>query len=265
MQKHTNNTSSDTWDGAHYNKNSSLQYNFAMGLLREQTWRGDKIVLDIGCGDGKVTREIAALVPRGSVLGIDASASMLQTAEQAENPPNLKFQLKDAQQLDFDQQFDFVTSFFCLQWVPNKLSAFQGIYRSLKPKGHLLAVMPMVSTLSDAPQKLITDSRWQKYFINYPDPSVAPRDTHYDSYVIQAGLQLSSYQIEPNTIIFPTREATHGWLRGITPHLTRLPNEQEKEAFIQAAVELYLQEAPLAADGSCRFDFTIIKLLAVRV
>lgn len=266
MKTKSSNPNLDTWNGELYNKNSSFQYDHSIAFLNGQTLRGDEQILDVGCGDGKVSRVITTLVPQGSVLGIDASVSMLQVAEQANNPVNLTFQLKDAQQLNFDCQFDLVTSFFCLQWVPNKLAVFRNIYQSLKPGGRLLAVIPMVSrsSLPEAPNKLIRDPDWQKYFVNYPDPLLIARDAQYDNYIIQSNLQLVNYHIETITVIYPTLEEVYGWLRAITPHLTRLPNEQVKVAFIRAAVELYLREMPLKQDGSCRVDQTVIKLIAQR-
>ncbi|CAN5433453.1 class I SAM-dependent methyltransferase [soil metagenome] len=264
MKTKLSNANIDTWNGELYNKNSSLQYDYAMAFLHKQKLRGDEQILDVGCGDGKISREIATLVSQGNVLGIDASVSMLQVAELANNPVNLTFQPKDAQQLNFDCQFDLVTSFFCLQWVPNKLAAFQGIYQSLKPGGCLLAIMPMVSSFSEAPNKLMSDPHWQKYFVNYPDPLITARDTQYDNYIIQANLQLFNYHIEPITVVYPTLEEASSWLRAVTPHLTRLSNEQEKDAFIRAAVELYLQEVPLKQDGSCCVNHTLIKVIAHR-
>lgn len=264
MKTKLSNTNIDAWNGELYNKNSSLQYEYAISFLHGQTLCGDEHVLDVGCGDGKISREIATLVPRGNVLGIDASVSMLQVADLANNLVNLKFQQKDAQQLNFDGQFDLVTSFFCLQWVANKLATFQGIYQSLKPGGRLLAIIPKVSSFSEASNKIMSEPRWQKYFVNYPDPLMTARDTQYDNYIIQANLQLLDYQIEPITVVYPTLEEACNWLRAVTPHLTRLPNDQEKDAFIRAAVEHYLQEVPLRQDGSCRVDHTIIKLIAYR-
>ena len=64
--------------------------------------RGDEHILDVGCGDGKVTAEIARAVPRGSVLGVDASAEMIAFAQKTFPPSkisNLKFQICDARKI----------------------------------------------------------------------------------------------------------------------------------------------------------------------
>ena len=60
------------WNAAAYAANSSVQQSWARELIAKLKLRGDEHVLDMGCGDGKVTAEIARAVPRGQVLGLDA-------------------------------------------------------------------------------------------------------------------------------------------------------------------------------------------------
>ena len=65
----------------------------------DSSLRGDEHILDVGCGDGKVTAEIARAVPRGSVVGIDASPEMIAVRAQsfsAGQISNLEFQVMDA-------------------------------------------------------------------------------------------------------------------------------------------------------------------------
>src|SRR5665647_3765125 len=68
------------WDAAEYEKHSSQQQLWTQDVIRSQKLAGDERILDIGCGDGKVTAELAALVPKGCVLGIDLSESMVAFA-----------------------------------------------------------------------------------------------------------------------------------------------------------------------------------------
>src|SRR6202012_5433986 len=70
------------WNAAEYARISALQAAMAeevLGLLRGRL-RGDERVLGAGCGKGKVTREIAPLVPQGGVLGVDSSTKMIDLA-----------------------------------------------------------------------------------------------------------------------------------------------------------------------------------------
>src|SRR4051812_48653879 len=107
------------WDANEYAKHSSVQQHWARELIDKLAWRGDERVLDIGCGDGKVTAEIArAAVPRGSVLGIDSAPQMIRFAsEHFADVPNLRFRQMDASDIALRGQFDVVFSNAALHWV----------------------------------------------------------------------------------------------------------------------------------------------------
>ena len=85
-----------TWNAAAYAANSEVQQGWARELIPKLNLRGDERVLDVGCGDGKVTAEIARAVPRGQVLGMDASPEMIAFAKKTfpvSKVSNLKFQV----------------------------------------------------------------------------------------------------------------------------------------------------------------------------
>jgi trans-aconitate methyltransferase len=65
------------WNPEDYQNNSSAQENIAQGIISGLDLGGNEHILDIGCGDGKVTAKLAKLVPRGQVLGIDSSKEMI--------------------------------------------------------------------------------------------------------------------------------------------------------------------------------------------
>ena len=68
----------DHWNPKDYHKNSSEQQKWGLELLNKIAFSGNERVLDIGCGDGKLTMEIANRVRHGSVLGIDKSEDMIR-------------------------------------------------------------------------------------------------------------------------------------------------------------------------------------------
>jgi trans-aconitate 2-methyltransferase len=167
------------WNAAEYAKLSGLQAAMAeqvLSLLRTRL-RGDERVLDVGCGNGKVTREIAALVPRGSVVGVDASAKMVEFAKDAgagatENvagPANLSFEVMDARRLTFRDEFDLVVSFNALHWIAEEEQelALRGIYTALKPDGVAqLRLVPRGArkSLENVIEETAKSTRWGKYF-----------------------------------------------------------------------------------------------------
>jgi trans-aconitate 2-methyltransferase len=68
------------WHASDYYRQSGLQQAMAEEQLDRLTLGGAERILDVGCGDGKITAEIAARVPRGSVLGVDPSRDMIAFA-----------------------------------------------------------------------------------------------------------------------------------------------------------------------------------------
>jgi SAM-dependent methyltransferase len=69
------------WNPEVYEKSSSTQKKWAEEVISKIQIKGNERVLDIGCGDGKITAYIASLVPEGSVVGIDNSAEMISFAQ----------------------------------------------------------------------------------------------------------------------------------------------------------------------------------------
>ncbi|HEY4416446.1 MAG TPA: class I SAM-dependent methyltransferase, partial [Verrucomicrobiae bacterium] len=73
-------STSIVWNAADYAANSAVQYDWARELIATLDLRGDEQLLDVGCGDGKITAEIARALPRGSVIGTDVSPEMIAFA-----------------------------------------------------------------------------------------------------------------------------------------------------------------------------------------
>src|SRR5580693_7647130 len=130
------------WNAAAYAANSTVQQSWARELIAKLKLRGDEQVLDIGCGDGKVTAEIARAVPHGRVLGVDASPEMIAFAKKTFPPSkisNLKFEVCDARKIKSPAgSFDFVFSNAALHWVDDHEAVLKGAAAVLKPGGRLV-------------------------------------------------------------------------------------------------------------------------------
>jgi trans-aconitate methyltransferase len=141
----------ETWDPADYYEHSYPQYALALGLLERLRLNGDERILDVGCGDGKVTAELATRVPNGSVLGIDVSPDMIEFARMMFPPsahPNLSFRYGDAAKLTFRNEFDVVVAFASLHWVKDLPITLRSIKQSLTPGGRFAAQI----VANDTPQ-----------------------------------------------------------------------------------------------------------------
>src|SRR5262245_55034245 len=125
------------WDASEYARQSQLQAAMAAEVLALLELEGSERILDVGSGDGKITAQIAARVPRGAVIGVDPSHEMIAFASShfvsSNRQSNLQFEVADARSLPFRNQFDLIVSFNALHWVPNQDAALRSIRLAMKP------------------------------------------------------------------------------------------------------------------------------------
>jgi len=116
-------------------------------------------VLDVGCGTGVITEEMAARC-QGQVIGVDVDAAMIAFAQ--ERPGQVEYRVGDAHQLDFpDGYFDVVVCHFLLMWVSNPALAVREMARVTSPGGVVLACAePDYGGRIDYPEELPL-ARWQ--------------------------------------------------------------------------------------------------------
>ena len=152
---------------------------------------------------------------------------------------NLTFVEGDAERLSFDQQFDLVTSFTCLQWVKDQQGALSGIYRSLKPGGALLVTYPMEGMLTDAIAHTRNSSRWKRYFENYIPKTTFYTPAQYDNMLRSAGFV--NRKVEGHlTITWMDSAAAMGrWMSQWLDEKYQVP-ESERERFVADIVAHYL-------------------------
>ncbi len=164
------------WNPEDYQQHSSAQESIAESIISGLKFEGNEHILDIGCGDGKVTSKLASLVPQGQVLGIDSSVEMVEFARKrfpSSNHANLRFEQLDVLDLKFESRFDLVTSFACLHWVKDHLAVLKSVKSSLKPGGKLLFQCAGRNTKDDllaSGRNVIRSDKWKKYFREFSNP-----------------------------------------------------------------------------------------------
>jgi trans-aconitate methyltransferase len=256
------------WDAGEYAKHSSVQQQWARELIGKLAWRGDERVLDIGCGDGKVTAEIARVaVPRGSVLGIDSSADMIGFASrQFTDVANLRFLRMNARDITLRCEFDVVFSNAALHWVVDHRPVLRGIAAALKPGGRVLLQMGgkgNAATMVETIERVAASRAWSRWFDRFAFPYGFHGTKDYDSWLRDAGF-------EPVRIELIPKDAAHdpqslaGWVRTTwLPWTDRVPAE-ERETFIGEVVEVYIAAHPLDAQGQTHVPMVRLEVEARR-
>ncbi len=259
------------WDAADYARTSWVQQQWAWALIPKLGLRGHERVLDIGCGDGKVTAEIAARLGHGAVVGIDNSPRMIALA-QATYPrarwANLSFELADAADLPFAEEFDVVFSNATLHWVLDHAPVLRGIRRSLRPGGTALLQMGgrgNVHGVIAAVEQVCADPAWRPYYEGMPFPFGFYGPVEYRNWLDQAGLNARRVELIPKDVRHASRADFEGWYRttGSLAWSQRLP-EALRPAFIAQGVAAYLEKNPPDAAGIVHVQMTRLEVEASR-
>jgi trans-aconitate methyltransferase len=123
------------WDAARYQDQHSFVWRFGANLVELLNPQSGERILDVGCGTGQLTSEIAR--SGAAVTGLDKSPEML--AEARKNYPDLTFVEGDAASFHFTEPFDAVFSNAVLHWVKDAEGAIQSIAHALRPGGRFVA------------------------------------------------------------------------------------------------------------------------------
>jgi trans-aconitate methyltransferase len=117
------------WNPQDYAANAGFVPALGTAALELLAPRAHEAILDLGCGDGVLTKRIAEA--GADVLGVDSSEGMLAAARAL----GLTVERADGQALAFEGRFDAVFSNAALHWMPNQRAVADGVFRALKPGG----------------------------------------------------------------------------------------------------------------------------------
>ena len=250
------------WDAELYKKNAvRLQQTSALELLGTLDISATARVLDLGCGEGKISIKVAEKVPDGFVEAVDLSVEMIALAQKDfRTIKNISFNQMNAEKLTFSEPFDWVLSFFCLQWVPDKNQAFKQIANVIKKGGKIALIMTNRNPhLLRVRNNMIQSEKWKIYFDNYEDSTNVIDDDSYTKYAGNAGLNEIRYTEKTKTVFFDTRDELKAFIKMVSPVLKKLPADQQ-DLFVEELTESYINGLP--EENGTKFYITyILKIL----
>jgi trans-aconitate 2-methyltransferase len=259
------------WNAADYAANSAAQQIWACELIAQLQLRGNEHVLDVGCGDGKVTAELAHAVPKGSVTGIDASPEMIRFARKTFPPdkhPNLKFQVMDARQIRLARRFDVVFSSSVLHWVADHPAFLRGAAACLRPGGHLMVSCGGMGNAHDVFVALRPEmrlKRWREFFRKMQKPYFFHRPADYEQWLPRFGFKMHTVKLSPKDAVYPGCDRFAAWFRTTwLPYTQRVP-ENLREEFVAAVTDRYLAKHLPGAEGRVRVRMVRLEIDAVKV
>jgi trans-aconitate 2-methyltransferase len=137
------------WDAKTYDRLAAPQEEWGRRVLERFSLEGSETVLDAGCGSGRVTKLLLERLPRGQVIGVDGSPSMIETAREslAEHGNQVRLVNLDLLELSPDlleaeagqRSVDVVFSNATFHWIADHDRLFEAIHSVLRPGGRLVA------------------------------------------------------------------------------------------------------------------------------
>lgn len=251
------------WDPELYNRFRRYRAEPFELILTRLAVRADDTIVDLGCGSGENTLELARRARSGQTLGIDSSAAMIARAQalrdglKPELRDRLRFITGDFRELADDRAYSIVFSNAALQWASNHREVLARWYRALRPGGRMVVQMPSnhEETAQVTLLELAGDAAWSGYVGDLKTPSHVvggPRDYH--AILVALGMvevdchyQVFHHPMESPAAIVEFCQAT-----ALRPFLDRIPAPRHAEFVAEFTRRL---EAAYGTRGPLTFNF----------
>jgi trans-aconitate methyltransferase len=255
------------WDAADYACHSRGQFGWAMSVIERLGLQGREDVVDVGCGDGKVTAEIAARTA-GHVLGIDQSPDMIGLAERwSARHTNLAFLVADAQSLRVPTTFDVAFSNAAIHWMRDHRAVVEGLARILRTGGRIFLSMGGRGTAAlvlAALTELSSDSRWARSLAGARAPYNFRSVEDFESPLRDAGFEVTRIALIAKPMRHADRAALTGWLRTTWMWVTNRIPEMERAAFLEVLTDRVAPGCQSADDGALLMPMVNLEIEAFK-
>jgi len=259
------------WNPEDYAKNSDAQLKWARELRENLDVQGNESILDVGCGDGKITADFSKTLPKSRVIGVDSSAEMIAYATHTyatAQYPNLTFACVDARSLNFDREFDLCFSNATLHWVDDHQAFLRGASRALRSGGRLVISCGGQGDAADVLQvfsEVIASRLWRNYFDNFYNPYFFYSDRDYAVWLDKTDFKIERLELVPKDMTHLGQEGLAGWIRTTWTPFTHCIPECKRDDFIADFVETYLERFPLDRNGLAHVRMVILEVNALKL
>lgn len=247
---------SSAWDAQHYQDQHSYVWRLGASVIELLQPRAGEKILDVGCGTGQLTAEIAD--SGALIVGLDNSEEMLRHARQ--NYPAVSFVLADASSFRFAEPFDAIFSNAALHWVKNAESAVESIARALRPGGRFVAEFGGRGNIASV------QSAFRAVFGRVADersPWLFPSVGEYSTLLERYGLEMRQASLFERPIMLEGANAMEDWLRMFCGNYFReLAGDRVEE--MMPALIAHLRPAHFR-DGVWTIDYRRLRLLAEKL
>ena len=236
------------WDALTYDNISDVIESWGLDLIERLNWKGNEIVLDAGCGSGRLTKIISTKLPKGKVFAVDLDSSMIKLAnERLGKISNVKFIQSNICDIELQDKIDVIFSNAVLHWISNHRKVFEHFWQILKPNGQLSIQCGgygnLTKTLSVF-NKVRKSLEFCNYFCNRKGESIWNEPWYFakaeDTVKIlkEIGFKNIEVSLENKVAKFHDKEDYFIFIKTIVlrPYLEYLSNDKLRNMFAKAVV-----------------------------
>jgi trans-aconitate 2-methyltransferase len=226
-------TGTSDWDAATYDRVADPQEEWGREVLTRLDPSGDESALDAGCGSGRVTRHLLELLPRGRVIGVDGSPSMIEHARQNLEPFRDRVELRvgDLLDLEVSEPVDIVFSNATFHWIGDHARLFGRLFAALAPGGVIEAQCGGEGNVAEWKRAIEAsegDERFAAYLRGMPDTHYFPSVGDTETRLRRVGFGDVRVWLERKTVR-PSEPREFVRAVGLTRHLEQLPADLHDE------------------------------------
>ena len=248
------------WDAALYDSKHSFVWQRASEILDALKPQSGEFILDLGCGTGRLTAQIAAA--GAEAMGLDSSPEMIHEAKKLY--PGLRFEVGDARDFNFSRHFDAIFSNAALHWIREPERVVRSVAEGLRPGGRFVAEFGGKGNVRQVIEAfhLALD---QMGFAAGPElnPWYYPNIAEYSVLLERHGLETAfAALLDRPTPLEDGRAGLRNWIRVFGgAFYTRVPEDQREE-FVRRAETLL--EPAMFQGGIWVLDYRRLRILAVK-
>jgi trans-aconitate methyltransferase len=228
------------WNASSYHQVSSPQFDWGSAVLERLDVAGNELVIDVGCGTGRLTAKLLERLPHGRVVGIDLSSNMLQVARDFLRPrfgSQIQLVLADAAHLPSHERADAIFSTATFHWVHDHPRLFKSLYTALKPGGRIVAQCgggANITRLHDRAAALMQDPRFAPHFKAWQEPWEFADTTTTNRRLEEAGFEQIRTSLVSAPVVQPDAGAFQTFITTVIcrPHLAHLSDPALQETFV---------------------------------
>jgi trans-aconitate 2-methyltransferase len=225
------------WDGASYDRISAPQQRLGRAVLARMRLSGDETVLDAGCGSGRVTEMLIERLPRGRVIAVDGSPSMVEQARRRLDGRAEVRQL-DLLELELEKPVDAILSTATFHWILDHDALFRRLHAALRPGGQLVAQCGgegNIDRLRGVAKAVLEREPYAEHFHDWRTPwyYAAPEPTR--ERLLAAGFTAAECWLQPAPQ-YPEQPREFLAKVILGPHVQRLP-EDLRDPFLDAVLK----------------------------